>query len=170
MKVITVWQPWASLIAIGAKPYEFRSWKPPASLIGRRIAIHAAARLVMASEVRALILALKGAKGFRCPCLDANIALPILQAILDGLSGSPDTLFATPAARSVPLSHVVCTAVLGEPRRGDEIAREFGETGNPPGEANWGWPMLDVERLLPPVPARGRQGLWDLSLPEGMIP
>lgn len=25
---------------------------------------------------------------------------------------------------------------------------------------NWGWPMLDVERLLPPVPARGAQGFW----------
>ncbi len=26
MKAITLWQPWASLIAIGAKQYETRSW------------------------------------------------------------------------------------------------------------------------------------------------
>jgi hypothetical protein len=36
---ISVWQPWASLIAAGAKRYETRSWRPPASLIGRRLAI-----------------------------------------------------------------------------------------------------------------------------------
>jgi hypothetical protein len=27
MKAITLWQPWASLIAIGAKKYETRSWR-----------------------------------------------------------------------------------------------------------------------------------------------
>jgi hypothetical protein len=37
MKAITVWQPWASLIAIGAKPYEFRGWQPPRAIIGQRI-------------------------------------------------------------------------------------------------------------------------------------
>lgn len=26
MKALTVWQPWASLIIMGAKPYEFRKW------------------------------------------------------------------------------------------------------------------------------------------------
>ncbi|MBN8523803.1 MAG: ASCH domain-containing protein [Planctomycetes bacterium] len=36
---ISVWQPWASLIAAGAKRYETRSWQPPASLIGQRLAI-----------------------------------------------------------------------------------------------------------------------------------
>lgn len=39
MKALTIWQPWASLIMIGAKPYEFRSWQPPAWLIGKRRAI-----------------------------------------------------------------------------------------------------------------------------------
>lgn len=28
MKAITLWQPWATLIAIGAKRYETRSWSP----------------------------------------------------------------------------------------------------------------------------------------------
>ena len=46
MKALTIWQPWASLIAMGAKPYEFRGWKPPKSLIGQRLAIHAGARPV----------------------------------------------------------------------------------------------------------------------------
>lgn len=36
---LSVWQPWASLIAAGVKRYETRSWQPPASLIGQRLAI-----------------------------------------------------------------------------------------------------------------------------------
>lgn len=41
MKTLTVKQPWASLIASGRKRVENRSWRPPAALIGQRIAIHA---------------------------------------------------------------------------------------------------------------------------------
>src|SRR5690348_14114849 len=43
-KALTIWQPWASLIMMGAKPYEFRRWnfadKPHlAGLIGSRVVI-----------------------------------------------------------------------------------------------------------------------------------
>lgn len=41
MKVLPLWQPWASLVAMGAKRVETRSWAAPATLIGQRIAIHA---------------------------------------------------------------------------------------------------------------------------------
>ncbi len=44
MKAITLWQPWASLVAAGVKTIETRSWRAPANLIGERIAIHAAAK------------------------------------------------------------------------------------------------------------------------------
>jgi len=43
MKALTLWQPWASLIVMGQKRFETRSWKRD-SLIGVRIAIHAAQR------------------------------------------------------------------------------------------------------------------------------
>lgn len=43
MRALTLWQPWASLVAIGAKTIETRSWPAPASAVGERIAIHAAA-------------------------------------------------------------------------------------------------------------------------------
>jgi len=42
MKAITLWQPWASLLACGAKKYETRSW---ATSYRGPIAIHAAATL-----------------------------------------------------------------------------------------------------------------------------
>lgn len=44
MKALSLWQPWASLVAVGAKTIETRSWMPPARFDGERIAIHAAKR------------------------------------------------------------------------------------------------------------------------------
>lgn len=165
MKVLTVWQPWASLIAIGAKPYEFRGWKPPRSIIGQRIAIHAGARPVKTSEVRALLRALRGDPQMSPPCLLPELAIPALERILAALKSSPDTLFDTGEAVAVPLGHILCTVRVGEPKTGDVCAAEFGDmSGNDSdrqGTFNWGWPMLDVRPLIPPVPARGAQGLWD---------
>lgn len=43
MKALTIRQPWASLIALGVKRIETRSWRAPHALIGKTIAIHAGA-------------------------------------------------------------------------------------------------------------------------------
>lgn len=44
MKALTLHQPWAAAIAHSCKRIENRSWKPPAKIIGERIAIHAGAK------------------------------------------------------------------------------------------------------------------------------
>lgn len=154
MKAITIWQPWATLIVQSAKPYEFRGWRPPRSLIGQRIAIHAGARPIRRDEVQVLLLQLQDSLRYGQPCLRAPLALPVLELALRN-----------PKAGALPLSHVLCTAVLGEPRRGDECAAEFGENaGNDSdreGTFNWGWPLSEIEPFLPPIEARGAQGLWD---------
>ena len=41
MKALTLWQPWATAITHGGKRLENRGWPPPASILGKRIAIHA---------------------------------------------------------------------------------------------------------------------------------
>lgn len=41
---LTVRQPWADAIVYGPKRVENRTWKPPAAVVGRRIAIHAGLR------------------------------------------------------------------------------------------------------------------------------
>lgn len=170
MKALTIWQPWASLIMIGAKPYEFRGWKPPASLVGKRLAIHAGARPVRQSEVRALILGLRGNGNIGNPCLHAEIALPLLERVLAGFkSKAKGDLFAPPEDAHDPLtlsvSAVLGSVLIGEPKRGDVCAAEFGEdAGNDSdreGTFNWGWPMLDIQHLEPPVPTGGAQGLWE---------
>ena len=43
---ITLHQPWASLIALGVKTVETRSWPAPTRLVGQRIAVHAGKRLI----------------------------------------------------------------------------------------------------------------------------
>jgi hypothetical protein len=41
LPMLTLWEPWATLIAVGAKTIETRSWAAPPGLIGERIGIHA---------------------------------------------------------------------------------------------------------------------------------
>jgi hypothetical protein len=150
MKALTIWQPWATLIAIGAKPYEFRGWFPPRSLIGQRIAIHAGARPVKKAEVADLILRARSDEAWTT-CLRPEIALPLL----DRAHAAPGIL---------PLSTVLCTAILGKPVQSWEIVGEFGGVINDSDRAqhcNWAWPLTDIEAVMPPVPARGAQGFWD---------
>lgn len=41
MKALTLWQPWSWAVAYAGKRIENRDWRPPADIIGQRIAIHA---------------------------------------------------------------------------------------------------------------------------------
>lgn len=43
-KALTLHQPWASLVALGIKSIETRSWAPPKALIGERLLVHAGRR------------------------------------------------------------------------------------------------------------------------------
>jgi hypothetical protein len=45
MKALTLKAPWATAIAKLGKDIENRSWRPPAAIIGERIAIHEGAGL-----------------------------------------------------------------------------------------------------------------------------
>lgn len=152
LPAITIWQPWASLIAAGLKPYEFRGWPAPERLIGGRIAIHAGARAIKPREVAALIIALRNpVEGPRTGLRPIEEAL----AFLERVHTSPAIL---------PLSSVLATATLGRPIRADRLARELGvDLGNDsdrPGTFSIAWPLTDVRRLEPFVSARGRQGIW----------
>ncbi|AGC36100.1 ASCH domain-containing protein [Rhizobium phage RHEph10] len=52
MKVISIWQPWATLIVHGYKRFETRTWAPPKSVIGQRIGI-AATKNVLPKQLEA---------------------------------------------------------------------------------------------------------------------
>jgi hypothetical protein len=155
MKALTVWQPWASLIAIGAKPYEFRGWRFPSRMIGERIGIHAGARSLRFDEVEDLLRRLKNPEQAWSTALRPDLTIPALEALL------------VPPTRAV-LSHMLCTAVLGVPKRGWEIVPEFGGVVNDSDReehSNFAWPLLDIEPLVPPIAMIGAQGFWNWGGP-----
>lgn len=150
MKAITIWQPWASLIACGAKPYEFRMHRNVSGQVGKRVAIHAGARKMNKREVAVLIHRIT-TPGWRTTGLTPALARPLLDV-------------ATWHPERIPLAAIVCTAVLGEPVQDDDLAMGLGLPGIADSErlehSNWGWPLTEIELLEPPVPAHGAQGWW----------
>ena len=158
LSAITLWEPWASLVAGGAKPYEFRKWPAPRRLWGKRIAIHAGARPIRPAEVDDLLASLRLEGGW-------GTALLIEPATKILLSIQADR-------RSVPLSHVLCIATLGKPIPANEIELDRLATNGFVGDSSridhqmFGWPLTDIEPMMPPVPARGHQGFWDFFASE----
>lgn len=141
---ITVWQPWASLIAIGAKPDEFRTWRPPSRYWGTRVGIHAGARCIAGDDLLNLIRRLEAGDS-ATDGLIPELALPLLRQA----QSNPSVL---------PASALLCTAVMGSPRRCSEIT-----AGGDP--LKWGWPMSAIKRFDPPAGMAGKQGWWFAKLP-----
>lgn len=147
---ITIWQPWASLIAAGAKPYEWRGWPAPRRLVGKRVAIHAAARRVRTSELADLLCDLVY-RDSDLTSLDAQQAIPLLQRWIV----RPELL---------PLSSVLCIATLGKSITAASYAERHGVS---PADSDridhtkWGWPLTNIKLLQPFVPAKGTQGFWN---------
>ena len=151
MKVITIWQPWATLIMAGAKPYEFRGWPAPRALVGTRIGVHAGGRPVKPAELQDLVLRLRGDHAW------TTGLKPEARKLLERWLAEPDQL---------PRSCVLGTALLGEPRRAHEIAGDLGGPFNDSDRdehSNWAWPMSAPLHFEPPIPAAGRQGFWTLQ-------
>ncbi len=150
MKALTIWQPWASMIVLGLKPYEFRGWPAPVAVQGQRIAIHAGARRMLRTEVDDILAGLREEKaGHGLPTtlkVDETIAF-LEQVIAEHTMG-------------LPLSAIIGTAVLGVPRRAKDLP-ELCADSDRVDHTKWAWPMLDVQRALPPRPATGAQGFWN---------
>lgn len=146
MHAITIWQPWATLILEGIKPFEFRSWPAPKRFVGQRIAIHAGARPVKPAEVREMLARLD-ADGAHGQALDVPRATDLLESWLRG-------------GVRLPLSSVLCTAILGEPLSPAKVKAKLGNDSDREDHFNWAWPLTEIEPLRPFVPARGAQGFW----------
>lgn len=139
MKALPLWQPWASLVALGAKRVETRHWPAPTALIGQRIAIHATKTMDH--------LAIGGTEPFR------SALIAEYPQMISGL----------------PLGAIVATVVLarcGEitEATANELAlrnpAEFAFGNYEPGR--FAWVLQDVEQLAAPVPFTGRQGIFDV--------
>ena len=145
MKSLTLTQPWASLVAIEAKRFETRSWRP--RHLGP-IAIHAA------KEIPDWVP-------------DAVEASPAMRHHLEERGWSLDELPRGAVIAVARLEWAEPTTSLGLPdmlvRLGGPHEFALGDYG--PGR--WAWYLDNVRPLPEPVPAQGGLGLWEWTPPAG---
>ncbi len=138
MRVLTLIQPYATLVAIGAKKFETRSWQTSPG----PLAIHAG-------------------KGYppqaRAFARSALVARALAKAGLTADTLPTGVIVATCTVNSLtPTGAAIHAFALSE----DEIY--FGEF-HAPGRW-WAWELRDVVPLAAPIPAAGKQGLWQFDL------
>ena len=155
MKALTIYQPWASLVMIGAKPLEFRQWdyrKRYPGLVDRRIVIHAAARPIKIDEVEDILRRMSAGES----SLVDDLARPLLERVRDAYR----------CMNVVEMSAALGTAVIGAPRT---VAELFGGKGYDSDHLDhhmWEWPLTDVRPFSAPIPHRGAQGFWSWPFPS----
>ncbi len=155
MKVLTLTQPWATLVAIGAKKIETRSWE---TMYRGPLAIHAA-------------------KGFPKPAQELCFTEPFLSALAVTMVGQgkyrPDQL---PRGMIVAIGELFDCRSTEEARPGKrgwfahvnnkpvyweltDQERAFGDYT--PGR--YAWLLANVRPLPAPIPAKGALGLWTID-------
>ncbi|MEX0718661.1 MAG: ASCH domain-containing protein [Planctomycetaceae bacterium] len=136
MKALTVWQPWASLLALGMKRYETRGW-----LTSYRgpLAIHAGAKR------DGVVHAVCGIEPF-CSILAEH-----------GFAGPAELPYgAVIAVGELVACHPVETLKLSK------LERAVGDFS----EGRFAWEFANVRMLDTPIPARGWHQLWDWEEPS----
>lgn len=184
MKAISLWQPYASLIAAGIKQFETRSWAPPKAMIGQTIAIHAAKKVD--PNARAFVEEL--IFGQRAVSDD------ICDRLCKTWENTPAEMFAIFGDAVMPVGGVVCTAKLeaafrlgspinvngvqymtvvdrrtqvpsDRPEKMTILVDDYGDYS--PGR--WVWLLTNIKVFAPVIPLKGAQGFFDL--PQGwMVP
>lgn len=176
LPALTLHQPWAEAIARGLKRIETRSWAPPAGLVGRRWAIAAGAKLpgapgdTLAVSDGVTVTRQRGSVdwvddgGSHACVLGCVVATAVLEVALPmiGPAMRPTGL---PGSRRVAVDRWV---EIGPGRRLVERRRDVDGGVDLSAEWAWGWfepgrvgwLFADVEPVDPPVPAKGRQGVW----------
>lgn len=142
MKALTLWEPWATLVAGSVKQVETRSWGTP---YRGPLAVHAARKFdaeihAHIERARADLRKLWGLGFLRPDCQEALFDVPW-----------QDKLGCVVAVARL----ADCRPMPEAPDRQEELFGAFG-----PGR--WGWLLEDVRPVLPPVPCPGARGLWDL--------
>ena len=134
MKALSLWQPWASLIAARIKIHETRHWPTPRALIGQRIAIHAAKKLVAApgGDLEELLIDQFGGHWVA----DLPRGAVVATATLAGCYSTEQRM------KWASREDVIC---------GDWYPGRFA------------WHLTEVRPVDPSVPCRGAQGIWEWS-------
>jgi hypothetical protein len=153
MKVITVIQPWATLIALGEKKFETRSW---ATKHQGDLGIHA------------------GKKIDKTACRLEPIRSTLAKHGYDETNLPTGVILATCKLSNCHEIHIdhsgdaVLLAPNGSPEYwigagSNEFAFGFYDFGR------FAWRMADMKRLTVPIPAKGQLSLWNYPIEEEPI-
>jgi hypothetical protein len=149
MRILTLWQPWASLIALGLKQYETQSW---GTTYRGKLAIHAAKRPIVRDELRAIAWAMGGGGCSMAEfaqveqVLEQDLPLGAIVAIAD-LSDCLVMRYRHPSAMA---------GIEIETQSGLEQAVGLWEP------SRYVWKLDNVVSLTEPIPFKGGQGLREL--------
>jgi hypothetical protein len=144
MKAITIHQPWASLIAIGAKKIETRGWH---THYRGKIAIHAGLKVnTRAAESIVIAETLYKAGASFLP-RDLSVGAIIATADLIDCVKMIDFNY----KGQVPIECILENNLIVT---GNEFAFGYYAIGR------YAW-LLDNIQPIPPIPAKGQQGLWN---------
>lgn len=133
-------QPWASLVAIGAKRIETRSW--PAKYRGP-LAIHAS-------------------KGFPKEARELCLQEPFKSALAKGGYNSPEEL---PLGVVIAICRLEAVWKIEKEHWIPPDQEPFGNFA--PGR--YAWDLVEVDKLPEPVPAIGQLGLWEWMVPDEVL-
>lgn len=174
MKALTIRQPWASLIALGVKTIETRSWRAPQSLIGQTIAIHAGKwQPEPGNEYGTgwwwhddcgdpIIVEQKPAHGWnQAPApLGAIVATATLADCLPMVDAEDYEYgdVTAPHLAVLPSGSAAWWYASDEDQIGRDVSGQVPYGDFQPGR--WAWMLTDVQPC-DPVPAKGKQGLWN---------
>lgn len=149
MKAISLWEPWASLIACGAKRFETRSW---------------------ATSYRGTLLICASKGGLPVGDLRMVLASLQFQGGLAPLIGLPLD-FACDTWEGVGIEHLqfgnaVAVCELVGCATSDSLTHKQIGTDAPFGDftpGRFAWLLHDVRRLARPFPVKGRQGFFNVD-------
>ena len=158
MYAITLHQPWASLIALGVKTVETRSWPAPAHLVGQTIAVHASKRVVRqpGGPVELEMRAHLGENWRQTIPAGAVLATAILAGTARVANINPLTGHAVHDLST----ETGCAVGLGRMR-----TDPWGDFS--PGR--WLWFLAEVKPLPESVPAVGHQSFWLWDTDRGSV-
>lgn len=134
MKALPLWQPWASLVAMGAKRVETRSWPAPAAILGERVAIHACKTRdhIALCETFPFDRHIRDAAHLPLGALVGTVLVVRCSEITDA---SADAL-----EESLPEEFALGNYMSGR----------------------FAWVLRDAQPFVEPVPFRGMQGIFDV--------
>lgn len=136
MKIISLHQPYASLIMLGLKKHETRHWRPPEHYIGQRIGMHAAQKI------------------WKYPNVPIELSRPF---IVDGHYTDPP--------RGALLGTVLLAEVYQADQDRRDAADPFDVLAGDWKDGRWLWRLEDPRPLPMPIVMRGFQkwGTYDLE-------